>query len=160
MEDMKRIQQDYLKCETQRKSIIKHFKSIKRQVAELLTQNLEGPENEYLDIQDFNLDSELKEQRWHENNAKCKETRIYLEKLIVAQDKVSQWIKEYCWDTMAEQGKSICAIFADIDVENYVLLPEDVNNTEVAKYIEEHRILEEMMANVEIFEPWVPRTPR
>ncbi|KAI4459081.1 hypothetical protein MML48_6g00013951 [Holotrichia oblita] len=159
MEEMKRVQEDYLKCATQRKSIIKHFKSIKKQVVALLTQNLEGPENEYLDIQDFNLDSELKEQRWLENNLKCKETKIHLEKMIVAQDKVSDWIKQYCWDTMAEQGKTIFGIFADIDVDNYVLLPEDVNNTEVSKYIEEHRVLEEMMANVEIFEPWVPRTP-
>ncbi|GJQ81907.1 hypothetical protein Trydic_g3740, partial [Trypoxylus dichotomus] len=159
MEQMKKTEEEYLKCEKQRKNILKRFRQIKRMVGELLTKNLEGPENEYLDVQDFNLDTELKEQRWLENNEKCKETKIYLEKLIVAQDKVSQWIKEYCWDTMAEPGKSIFGIFTDLEVENYVLLPDDPQQMEIVKYIEEHRAIEEMMANTEIFEPWVPRTP-
>lgn len=160
MEQMKKTQEEYMKCEEQRKGIMKRLRVIKKQVELLLSRNLDGPTNEYLDIQDFNLDTELKDRLWLENGMKCKQTKIFLEKLIVAQDKISQWIKEFCWDTMTQPGKTMYGICSDIEVENYTLLPEDPQQLEIVSYIEEHRALELMMANKEIFEPWVPRTPR
>lgn len=160
VENLKKTQQEYKRCEVQRKSIFKKFKQIQKFVQQLLSKNLEGPEDEYLDIQDFNLDTELKETKWHENHGRCKQTKTYMEKLVVAEDQVSEWIKEFCWNTMRNQGQTLFGIFSEIWVENYVLLPENPKDLELANFIEEHRILEEMMAHNEIFEPWVPKATR
>ncbi|XP_022907276.2 cilia- and flagella-associated protein 43 isoform X1 [Onthophagus taurus] len=159
VEELKLYSDEFKKCEEQKSAIMKRFKLVKSELKKLLTKNQQGPENELLDIQDFNLDLEFKNQMIADNVIKCKETKIYLEALIVAQDNVSKWIKSYCWDPMKVPGKTIFGIFSAIDVENYTLLPDDKGQEQILNYIEQYRDIEKLMASCDIFEPWNPIDP-
>lgn len=144
----------------EKKEIIAEFKRIRREVQDLLTKNIEGPDNEKLDIQEFNLDEDLKEKLLYANVKQCGRLKRYYEQVIVAQDKVSAWIKSFCWDSMSEKRKSIWAIFGNFDVQNYVLLPNDGELEEVLKCLEEQRTIEALMACEDKFEPWNPLSRR
>ena len=158
--EIMKVIKEYKRCKKNRQSILKKFGEIQKSVQTLLTMNLEGPENEYLDVQDFNLDNELRERQIVENKQKCDETKRYLEALMLAQDKVSNWIKTFCWDTMALPGRSIFGIFSNADVQKYALLPKDENEEEIVNRIEEQRRIEEMMSRDDMFEPWAVISPR
>lgn len=137
--------------------ILEEFKFIQRDVQQLLTKNIEGPENEILDIQKFNLDSEYAEEQKLWSVVRCKHTKTYLETLIVAQDSVTKWCKMYFWEKMYVQGKTIWAISDNFNLQNYVMIPkqEDAHDTEV---VEEKRRIEDLMSRPDSFQPWIPYT--
>lgn len=126
----------------------------------MLIQNLEGPENERLDVQEFCLD--LVDQAKKKDNARkdCLLMKEYYGKLIVAQDKVTTWIRKTFWDSMHVQGRIIQGIFANFEVENYTLLPPDGRQQEVLKIVEQFRSIENELAVDDIFEPWNPQEER
>lgn len=140
---------------------MEEFKLIQAEVQQLLSANLDGPDNEKLDVQEFNLDVDLKNRKIEESRETCTNTKEYLEALIQAQDNVSNWLKNYCWNKMEVQGQEIRAIFQNFFVNNYVLLPSDDG---VPKYelevMQAVRKLEMQMSKEDIFEPWVPKSRR
>lgn len=144
-------------CVRERYFILEEFKVIQKEVQELLTKNMEGPANEVLDVQRFNLDTEQAEEQKLWSERRCKHAKTYLETLIVAQDNVAKWCKKYFWERMQVQGKSIWAICDHFDIQNYVMFPHDQNNDEI-KVIGEKRRIEDLMARQDIFRPWVPHT--
>lgn len=146
-------------CIKERYYILEEFKVIQQEVQDLLTKNLEGPENEVLDVQKFNLDSEYSEEQRLWSATRCKHAKIYLETLIVAQDNVTKWCKNFFWDRMDVQGKAIRAISDNFYLRNYVMLPHDQNN-DIIKAIEEKRRVEDLMARQDSFQPWIPYTDR
>lgn len=146
-------------CYRERSYILWEFKAIQDEVQELLTKNLEGPENEVLDMQKFNLDTEYAEEQKLWAGVRCKHTKIYLEALIVAQDNVTKWCKKYFWDRMSVQGKSICAICDNLDIQNYVMFPSE-GKENVLKIIGEKRRIEDLMAKLDSFQPWIPQSNR
>lgn len=143
-------------CASEKRSILEELRCIKKEVQSLLTQNLEGPEDERLDIQSFNLETEQSEALKQKSSARCKQAKLYLEALIVAQNTVAEWSKNYFWDRMTTQAKSIWAISGNFDVQNYVLLPIDAAVVEYLKAIEEQRKMEDLMAKYDSFRPWIP----
>ncbi|XP_031334791.1 cilia- and flagella-associated protein 43 isoform X2 [Photinus pyralis] len=146
-------------CAQERHDILLEFTKIQYEIKELLTKNLEGPENERLDIQEFNLDIALKQEKTLQSQEECKRTKQYLEALIVAQDNVSKWIKQFCWNPMKVQGQDLGAIFEEFIVENYVLLDHDVGfTTNTLEVVTELRNLEQNMSKGDSLEPWVPKT--
>ncbi|KAK5649933.1 hypothetical protein RI129_000962 [Pyrocoelia pectoralis] len=159
VEKINREIRERIECATERHDILLEFVSIQHEIKELLTKNLEGPDNERLDIQEFNLDIALKHEMTLQSQEKCKRTKQYLEALIDAQDKVSKWIKQFCWDPMRVQGQDLSAIFENFIVENYVLLDHDVGFTRnTLEVVTELRNLETKMSKDDTLEPWVPKT--
>lgn len=147
-------------CAAERLSILQEFHAIQREIKKLLTKNLEGPENERISIQEFNLETNYVEHQRIRSLARCRQARLYLEALIEAQNKVSKWCKEYFWDSMFVQGKSIWAIFGSFDVQNYVLLHDCDIKSDALRKIEQQRRTEELMAKYDRFRPWVPASAR
>lgn len=156
--DLKRKEREAEICAEERANILDEFKIIQGEVQELLTQNIEGPENEIIPIQEFNLEIEYANHLKSESIKKCEQTKAYLEALIAAQDKVTKWCKAYFWDRMFVQGKSIWAIFGNFDVENYVLLPNSNEKEAKAALVEQLRKTEDLLAKYDSFQPWMPYT--
>ncbi|KAK4881574.1 hypothetical protein RN001_004893 [Aquatica leii] len=148
-----------IQCAQERHDILLEFVTIRHLIKQLLTKNLEGPDNEKLDIQCFNLDTALKEEKTLKSQEECKRTKQYLEALIVAQDQVSNWIKDFCWNPMKVQGQDTSAILENWVVENYALHKQDSSVSETRlNLITELRNLETQMAKKDSLEPWIPKT--
>lgn len=146
--------------EIERTAVWSSFKQIQLQVQQLLTANVEGPDDEKLNLQEFNMDLQLVEETKQRSQEDCLIMKEYFEKLIIAQDKVTTWIKKYLWDTMLIKGKVICAIFANFEVENFTLLPPDGQQQEVLKCVQEYRRIEQLLSKNDTFEPWIPQSER
>lgn len=142
------------KNEAQRQAILKEFKLIQEDAQQLLTENLQGPENERLPLQEFSLDIEKDTTKKNDSKKDCLLMKDYYEKLIVAQDNVTTWLRRSLWDPMFVQGKVIQAMFANFEVENYTLLAPDGKQQETIKFIEEYRAIENALALNDVFEPW------
>ncbi|KAF5280666.1 hypothetical protein FQA39_LY05314 [Lamprigera yunnana] len=148
-------------CAEERHDILVQFSIVKRDIQELLTKNLEGPDNEKLDVQTFNVDIALKEEKIKQSQEECKKVKLYLEALIVAQDEVANWIKNFCWDPMLVQGQDVSGIFENWSVDNYALRKYDFAITvseAKLKLIAELRNLENQMAKKDSLQPWIPKT--
>lgn len=156
---LRTTQREYRLCLRERFYILEEFKVIQKEVQELLTENIEGPDNEVLDVQKFNLDTEQAEEQRMWSETRCRHAKTYLETLIVAQDNVTKWCKKYFWERMHIHGKSMWAICDNFDIRNCVMLPEDQNNEEINGITEKRRI-EDLMARLDSFRPWVPYTER
>lgn len=156
---MRTTEKEHKLCIRERYHILEEFKIIQKEVQELLTNNIEGPENEVLDVQKFNLDTEYAEEQKLWSETRCLHTKTYLEALIVAQDNVTKWCKNYFWEKMQVQGKSLWAICDNFDIENYVLRSEEQNNDEI-NVIAERRRMEDLMAKYDTFRPWIPYPER
>jgi hypothetical protein len=53
-------------------------------------------------------------------------------------------------------GTAIRAIFANFEVNNYVLLPEDINREQILEWIRCQRRIERYLNNMSSFQPWEP----
>ncbi|XP_017769333.1 PREDICTED: cilia- and flagella-associated protein 43 [Nicrophorus vespilloides] len=151
--ELMRIEGERIKYEKERNSILKEFQRIKTAVCDLLTQNSEGPENELLDLQDFNLDLNLKEEKIKASKEKCDNTKMYLENLIAEETRVSKLIKERFWDKISVQKRNMWAIFGFFDVNSYAIPPADGIKQENLVKIQKNREIEELLAS-DTFQPW------
>lgn len=158
--ESKRKEKESELCAEERAIILQDFKIIQSEIQELLTINLEGPDNEKIPIQDFNLDTEYADRLKSESAKLCEQTKNYLEALIVAQDKVTKWCKGYFWSRMLVQGQSIWSIFGNFDVQNYALFPERPEKQIQLLSTEEQRKTEQFLAKHDSFKPWIPYSQR
>lgn len=159
--EMQTLEKETQLCKDERQSILNEFKCIQQDIQELLTKNLEGPENERIPIQEFNLETDYAQEQRQRSKIECKRTKLYLERLIEVQDQVAKWCKINFYDKMSVQGKALWAIFDNFAVQNYVLLKDHGNNNqELISRIEEQRHMEELMAKYDRFQPYVPLPPR
>lgn len=156
--EIRRREEERVACEKDRERILIEFDSIRKEIQELLTKNLEGPENEKLDIQKFNLDKERAEEMKKHNEALCEHTKNYLQALIVAQDEVTDFCRKYFWDGKEVQAQKLRAISENLDVDNYVILPATSEATDALQKAEEWRKLELLLADEDCFRPWLPQS--
>ncbi|RZB40350.1 WD repeat-containing protein 96 [Asbolus verrucosus] len=156
VEELKKIEQERIKCKVERTAIVKEFKSIQEELQHLLTENIEGPDNEKLNLMEFNLNIKLYEQKAEHHKKVCKATEIYLKHLIEAQNQISQFMLDNFWAKMRIPGTAIKAIFAHFEVWNYVLLPKNVETEEILKWIRHQRRIERYLSEMNSFHPWVP----
>nr|CAI5834168.1 unnamed protein product [Callosobruchus analis] len=143
-------------CRVERKRIMTEFLSIKKALQELVTRNLEGPENEKIDLLEFYLDTSTYFQKRNQNKEDCRYMESYLKALIVAQDKVSEHIIKTYWEPMDVKGRLLKGIFVNTMCNLYVLLPPDQEGLKKLAWIEELRKIEKILATHDLFEPWLP----
>nr|CAH7727119.1 unnamed protein product [Callosobruchus chinensis] len=156
VEEILRIEREEELCRVERKRIMDEFLSIKEALQELVTQNLEGPENEKIDLLEFYLDTSTYFQKRNQNKEDCRYMESYLKALIVAQDKVSEHIIKTYWEPMDVKGRLLKGIFVNTMCNLYVLLPPDQEGLKRLAWIEELRKIEKILASHDLFEPWLP----
>ncbi|CAH1968983.1 unnamed protein product [Acanthoscelides obtectus] len=158
VEEILRIEKEKQLCRVERKRIMDEFLSIKRTLNDLVTQNLEGPENERIDLHEFYLDTSTYVQKRNKNIEDCRYMDRYLKALIVAQDKVSDHIIKTYWEPMDVKGRLLKGIFVNTMCNLYVLLPPDQESLKRLAWIEELRKIEKILATHDLFEPWLSMT--
>lgn len=121
----------------------------------MVTKNLTGPENEKIDLVEFYLDTGAYQQKKLQNKEKCKETEIYMKALIIAQDKVTSFLKKNYLEPMGVTGKIIRGIFKKTMATNYVLLPPNQAEMRILEWIEEIRKVQQYMSISATLEPWI-----
>lgn len=156
VQEMKKLEKEAFQCKKERDSILSEFKSIKTDLQNLLTANLEGPDNEKLDLKEFNLNTALYNEKAEYHAKLCKATEVYLRDLITAQNGVSEYMMANFWNQMLVPGGAIKAIFNNFEVTNYPLRPPDPNREHVFEGIRHQRRIERYLSEMNSFHPWQP----
>ncbi|CRL02421.1 CLUMA_CG015140, isoform A [Clunio marinus] len=147
-------QMEAKESEETRKILFGKLKRLRSQIRKMLDENEICPEDERLEIQDFNLDLVTAEQK--ESNAR--EDRNHEEKkmmdYIEAQTVLNDWIISKCWNPMEVKGAKLRGMFINMFVDNYPLLPE-VKDKEMERIVL-LRAVENSVALEDTFLPWRP----
>ncbi|KAJ8921824.1 hypothetical protein NQ315_008456 [Exocentrus adspersus] len=154
VEQILQTEKEEAMCSTEKAEILLEFNDIKDTINDLVTKNIEGPDNEKLDLLEFHLDTALYNQKKELNKQECKNTEIYLKALIVAQDKVSKYLMENCWYTMDVKSQAVKGIFSKLNATNYALLPPDPIKESKLAWIQDQRKFEQFLRLRDSFEPW------
>ncbi|XP_057663205.1 cilia- and flagella-associated protein 43 [Diorhabda carinulata] len=146
-------------CKAEKSEIWEEFYSIKSSLNYLVTNNINGPELEKIDLQEFFLDSNMYNQKKQKNREECKKTEIYLKALIDAQNVVTEYVKKTYWEPMGVKGKVVRGIFQRTIATIYTLLPYNEAAAKRLAWVEEQRKIEEFLSVHSVFEPWLKLTP-
>lgn len=130
------------------------------QLKELLDANSEVSEHEQLPIHAFDLDKANRRKRIEDAKAEREKEKYMQLAIIKARDKVSDYIKKVCWDSVCVKGREIHGIVSPITVESYPLL-EIPEKWKIDEHWRLERLkLEQYYRKGDYFEPWVPRSAR
>lgn len=113
IERLKTIEEEEKQCAVERKNLMEEFWDIQKSVQQLVDDNLLAPDNKKLDLLEFYLDTQSYQKKQQQNKEDCKELETYLKCLIVAQDKVSQYIIKNYYQTIGKlkRLKQSCIVF-------------------------------------------------
>lgn len=154
MKDERAYQMEAEESEEARKILFRKLQSLRQEIKKLLDENESLPEDERLEIQEFNIDlattSQKEEEAKNERDQQDKKMMEYIE----AQTSMNRWIVEKCWKPLAVKGTKVRGMFLDIFVENYPLLPvKSEKNFHSVKLI---RAIENSVARNDAFLAWRP----
>ncbi|XP_066139211.1 cilia- and flagella-associated protein 43 isoform X2 [Euwallacea fornicatus] len=155
---LKIIEEEERQCAKELSKILNEFQDIQNILINLVNQNVDGPENQKLDMLEFYLDIPSYHKRQQKNKEDCKELDTYLKCLILAQDKVSAYIIKNYYEPMVVQWQNILGIHSAVKATNYSLLPENHSQIKRFRWIEEQRKIERYLSSQDNFEPWLAMT--
>ncbi|XP_030024874.2 LOW QUALITY PROTEIN: cilia- and flagella-associated protein 43 [Manduca sexta] len=153
LQEDKKVHEEAMDYKRQRDEVVKTFESIQNKLVELLEENLVEVPLHQLSLAEFNLHQEHKKERLKQAEKERETIRLETEARIMAQDKVTAWIKKQCWDTMLTPRVKLFAIFSHYQVENYAVLPTQRDNWPELQQIEALRSIE-MENDGDLFKPW------
>ncbi|KAK9882218.1 hypothetical protein WA026_019732 [Henosepilachna vigintioctopunctata] len=159
LDRMQKIEQERKLCEGEKASILAEFQEIREELRNLLNQNLEGPDNEKLDLVEFNLNTKYFDDMKEKNRVECKETEQHMKKYTAALNKVCDNIKKQCYDTMQVHQRKIVGISSGVNVQKYAILPPDGSKMEELSWVKEQMKLERFVNDDDTFRPWEPIEP-
>ncbi|XP_061707746.1 LOW QUALITY PROTEIN: cilia- and flagella-associated protein 43 [Cydia pomonella] len=154
----KKVHEEAMDYKKQRDEVVTAFNAQRAQLVELLEENIAEIPLHQLSLAEFNLHAEHKKERLKQAEQERLIIRLNTEARIAAQDKVTLWIKKYCWDTMMTPRAKILAIFSHYQVENYAVLPTQRDNWPELQQVGALRALE-MENDEDLFKPWEEHKP-
>ncbi|XP_028044067.1 cilia- and flagella-associated protein 43 isoform X1 [Bombyx mandarina] len=158
LQEEKKVREEAMDHKHQREELVKLFENVRAKLVELLEENLVAPELHQLSLAEFNLHLENKKERVKQAEKERELIRLETEARIVAQDKVTAWIKKHCWDTMLSPRVKIFAIFSHYQVENFAVLPTQRDNWPELQRLEALYTIEAENES-DVFRPWVEEMP-
>lgn len=154
MKDERAYLMEAEESEEARKILFKKLQNLRQQIKKLLDENESLPEDERLEIQEFNIDHATISQKENEaKNERDQQDKKMME-YIDAQTAMNRWIVEKCWNPLAVKGIKIRGMFLNIFVENYPLLP--FKNQKYFQSIKLIRAIENSVARNDAFFAWRP----
>lgn len=140
--------------EETRKLLFKKISKLREQIKILLDDNELTRKDERLEIKAFNLDlmsaTFKEEEARKERDQQDKKMMEYID----AQTAMNNWIIEKCWNHLMIKGTKIRAMFDDLFVENFPLLPQ--KNEKEIKQIALLRAIENSVGRDDVFLAWRP----
>lgn len=147
---------EYQTFNVQRKQCEDDLKAMKQKTKELIDANEMAPEDEQLPIEEFNVDwdgiafaEQNAEKQRNEDEHKIREECKQLNSFTEA-------IKAVSWNQMEVKGRNIRGIFTKLKVENYSLLFPEKQMEQELQRVRVWRRTEQMVAQNDTFQPWVP----
>ncbi|KAH9636977.1 hypothetical protein HF086_008238 [Spodoptera exigua] len=157
VQEDKKVHEEAMDYKRQRDEVVKVFTSLQKKLVDLLEENINERPLHQLSLSEFNLHQEAKKERLRAAEKEREEIRLQTEARIRAQDKVTAWIKQKCWDTIQVPRIKIFAIFSHYHVESYPMLPSQRDTWAELQQIEALRTIEkENDANM--FRPWLEQS--
>ncbi|CAH0602825.1 unnamed protein product [Chrysodeixis includens] len=150
----KKVREESIDYKRQREEVVRTFESIQAKLVELLEENLAERPLHQLSLSEFNLHHEAKRERLKMAEKEREEIRMMTEARIRAQDKVTAWIKQQCWDTVLTQRVKLYAIHSHYHVENFAILPSQREKWAELEQVEALRAIE-MENDQDLFQPWL-----
>ncbi|CAH2067617.1 unnamed protein product, partial [Iphiclides podalirius] len=141
-----------------REEAARALRDVQARAALLLDRTLAAPPLHRVPLAEFHLHADNKKERLKQAEKEREEIRLQTEARIRAQDKVTAWIKQQCWDTMATPRVKIFAIFSHYYVENFAVLPSQREQWPELQLVETLRSLE-MENDEDLFRPWEEHSP-
>ncbi|XP_052747310.1 cilia- and flagella-associated protein 43 isoform X2 [Bicyclus anynana] len=153
LQEDKKVREEAMDYKRQREEVVRTFESIQMRMVRLLEENLGERPLHQLSLAEFNLHIEHKKERIKQAEKEREQIRLETEARIRAQDHVTAWIKQQCWDTMLCPRVKLFAIFSHYQVENYAVLPTQRDKWPELQQIEALRSVE-MENDEDLFRPW------
>lgn len=125
--------------------IIKNLNLIKKRMNQMLDRNNNIQDIKKLEICIFNINKKDAIRKSKESKSKCMNLQHRIEANIMFQNQISDWIRENFYNHQTVLDRSICGIYNHIEVTNYVLIEEPLNDPAHYKYAEfSHSVLLEL----------------
>lgn len=137
-----------------RKLLFDQLDNLRSQVKKMLDENEELPEDEILEVQNFNLDLITTEHKEEEARQEREQAEKKMMDFIGAQSTMNTWIVEKCWNQMDVKGAKLRGMFINLFVDNYPLLAENMEKK--LQKIKLFRAIENSVARQDAFLPWRP----
>lgn len=153
---MQKRQTEYETFKNARQQCIKDLVALKGKIKALIDANEIAPDDEQLAIDEFNVDwdgitiaeqSALLERSVAENNIRKERENLTA---------FTEAIKAISWNQMNVKGRNIRGIFTRLKVENYSLLFPEKDKELALQKARVWRLTEQMVAQNDTFQPWVP----
>ncbi|XP_035446277.2 cilia- and flagella-associated protein 43 [Spodoptera frugiperda] len=157
IQEIKKVNEEAMDYKRQREEVVKVFEVLQSKLVELLEENINERPLHQLSLSEFNLHQEAKKERLKAAEKEREEIRLHTEARIRAQDKVTAWIKQTCWDTIQTPRIKLFAIFSHYHVENFAMLPSQRETWAELQQIEALRSIE-MENDSDLFRPWLEQT--
>ncbi|XP_065080968.1 cilia- and flagella-associated protein 43 [Ochlerotatus camptorhynchus] len=154
MERISRLESEKLQFKPERLKILKDFKTIKMKLRQLLDNNESATEEQRIQVQAFNLNAATTEQLKAKAKVERDEEHRRLLSYIIKQKKVNEKIIQKCWKIMERKPVKVRSIFTKLAVENYPSLPNERNESFLAKMTVYRET--ELMASHDALLPWKP----
>ncbi|KAM7408596.1 hypothetical protein PAMA_002353 [Pampus argenteus] len=115
------VQEDHKQYSETKKNLRKTMKEMRDIIQEMIRENEKAPENERLELQEFNLDVE--EQKRLDAMVEQEVTRVRneIELEILEKFYLRDVFKRECWDSMKVKGRAVKAFHSEHEVKNYPL---------------------------------------
>ena len=147
-------QMEARESEQTRNLLFSQLDNLRLQVKKMLDENEKLPEDEKLEVQDFNLDLITTEQKETEARQEREQAEKKMMDFIGAQSTMNTWIVDKCWNPMDVKGAKVRGMFINLFVDNYPLLAE--NQEKEMQRIKLIRAIENSVARQDAFLPWRP----
>lgn len=130
------------------------------QLKELLDTNYGNPPEEQLATHAFDLDKATRRKRLEDGKADREKVKQMEMATTKALDKISDYMRKMCWDTVHTKGKEVHAIVAPLSVQSYALLSDSKEDIKNLTWTEERLRVENFFHTGDYFAPWVPLSDR
>ncbi|KAM7385486.1 hypothetical protein PAMP_001568 [Pampus punctatissimus] len=136
------VEEDHQQYSETKKYMRKTVKEMRDIIQEMIRENEKVPENERLEIREFNLDVE--EQKRLDAMVEQEVTRVRneIELEILEKCYLRDVLKRECWDSMKVKGRAVKAFHSEHEVNNYPLKERTEKDLGDLRRVENMRILE------------------
>ncbi|KAM9345139.1 cilia- and flagella-associated protein 43 [Symphorus nematophorus] len=143
------IEEDNEKYSETKENMRKTIKELRDTIQEMIRENENCPENERLELHEFNLD--VDEQRKLDAMVEEEVTRVKteIEQAILAKYYLCDVLKRECWDYLKVKGRSIKAFHSEHEVKNYPLKERTEKEVEDLHRVENMRKLEKAACSLQ-----------
>ncbi|XP_072177751.1 cilia- and flagella-associated protein 43-like [Diadema setosum] len=130
------------------------IRDLRRTIQDMMKLNETLPDIEKLGHHEFNLDTEEQQRLQAEGEAEVQQIREEMEMEDLAKMYMREIIKNECWDSMINKGRSIKAFHLNLEVSNYPMRERSKEEMEELGFVTNVRRIEvaEMAARKEIVE--------